>query len=343
MRGCWSFPGSHHEKHSLHASETLTPQSGVWPSRSEATRMPKVVNMDVIGIGALNYDRLYMVKNIAGGGEEERAHSVVEAPGGSAANTIAGLSRLGARTGFIGVVGTDREGDFILDDLKKEGVDTAGIKRAKGTTGAIIGFVDRRGERALYAYPGVNDTLEINKRHAAYVRSARYLHLSSFVGDKSRRAQKMLLRELQEPRISFSPGMLYAKKFRSIKSIIKGSSVVFLNREEIRLLTGRGYQDGAAELVGIGAHIVVVTLGSKGCYVADKEEVHLVKAYPSKVVDTTGAGDAFAAGFLYGLLEGRNIKLCAKIGNWVASRCIAKPGARDGLPYAKDLKKQAII
>ena len=69
--------------------------------------------MDVIGIGALNFDRLYMVGNIAGGGEEERAYSVVEAPGGSAANTIAGLSRLGVRAGFSGTIGTDTEGDFI--------------------------------------------------------------------------------------------------------------------------------------------------------------------------------------------------------------------------------------
>ncbi len=296
--------------------------------------------MDVVGIGALNYDRLYMVKKIAGGGEEEKVHSVVEAPGGSAANTVAGLSRLGARTGFIGVAGTDREGDFILDDMKREGVDTAGIKRAKGTTGTIIGFVDRRGERALYAHPGVNDALEINKRRVEYARSARYLHLSSFVGDKSRSAQKRLLKELKGPRITFAPGMLYTKKFHSIKSIIKRSSAVFLNREEIGLLTGRDYQDGAAELVGVGAKIVAVTLGSKGCYVADEDGARPIKARPSRAVDTTGAGDAFAAGFLYGLLEGKDIKFCAKIGNWTASRCIARAGARDGLPYAKDMKKQ---
>ncbi len=85
--------------------------------RSEATKMPRVGNMDVIGIGALNYDRLYRVERIAGGGDEEIVRSVTDAPGGSAANTIAGLSRLGVRTGFVGIVGTDREGDFILEDL----------------------------------------------------------------------------------------------------------------------------------------------------------------------------------------------------------------------------------
>lgn len=295
--------------------------------------------MDVIGIGALNFDRLYMVDNIAGGGEEERAYSVVEAPGGSAANTIAGLSRLGVRAGLIGTIGTDKEGDFILNDMKKEGVDTAGIKRAKGPTGTIIGFVDKRGERALYAYPGVNDALEINKKQTKLARDAKYIHLSSFVGDVPLKAQKRLIKEAKWPQITFAPGMLYAKRFTSIKSIIKKSSVLFLNREETKLLTDSDYRKGAAELVGMGAKIVAVTLGRKGCYVADESESHYVKVYPTKAVDTTGAGDAFAAGFLYGLLRGKNSETCAKMGNWTASMCIVKPGARDGLPYNKDLKK----
>jgi ribokinase len=299
--------------------------------------------MDVIGIGALNFDRLYMVDKIAGAGEEERANSAIEAPGGSAANTIAGLSRLGARTGFIGTLGNDTEGDFIFNDLKKERVDTTGIKRAKGPTGTIIGFVDKKGERALYAYPGVNDALEINKKQTKLARSAKYVHLSSFVGNGPLKAQKRLLRELKGQRISFAPGMLYAKKFSNIRPIIKKSSVLFLNREETELMTGSTYRKGAKELFEMGSGIVAVTLGKQGCFVASENGTHTVKGYKSPVVDTTGAGDAFAAGFLYGLLEGKDTKTCAKVGNWTASRCIAKPGARSGLPYKKDLKKQAIF
>jgi ribokinase len=299
--------------------------------------------MDVIGIGALNFDRLYMVEKIARAGEEERAHSVVEAPGGSAANTVAGLSRLGARTGFIGTAGRDREGEFILSELKKEHVDITGIKRAKGPTGTVIGFVDRKGERALYAYPGVNDSLEINKKQAKYARSAKYIHLSSFVGSGPLKAQKNLIKELKATHVTFAPGMLYANKFSKIKPIIKKSSVLFLNKEETELMTGNTYQKGAQELSEIGAGIVAVTLGKKGCFAACENGTYTVKGYKSRAIDTTGAGDAFAAGFLYGLLEGRSIELCAKLGNWTASRCIAKAGARDGLPYRKDLKKQGII
>ncbi|MBU2559975.1 carbohydrate kinase family protein, partial [archaeon] len=194
--------------------------------------------MDVIGIGALNFDYLYMVEKIAGAGEEETVHSLVEAPGGSAANTIAGLSRLGARTGFIGTVGRDREGEFILRDMKKEKVDTSGVTKTNGATGTILGFVDKRGERALYAYPGVNDILEINKRQAKLAASAKYVHLSSFVGGGPLLAQKNLLKELKDTKVSFAPGMLYAGKFSKIKPIIKKSAILFLNMDETELITG---------------------------------------------------------------------------------------------------------
>lgn len=296
--------------------------------------------MDVIGIGALNFDRLYTVNKIAGGGEEERAFSAVEAPGGSAANTIAGLSRLGARTGFIGTVGRDKEGDFILKEMKKEKVDITGIKRVKGDTGIIIGFVDKKGERALYAYPGVNDSLEISKKQATLAGSARYIHLSSFVGAGPLLAQKKLLKELKETRVSFAPGTLYAKKVSKIKPIIKKSSILFLNKEECELITGTNYRKGAKELFEMGAKMVAVTLGKTGCYALDENGAHAVKGYKSKAIDTTGAGDAFAAGFLYGQLMDKNTETCAKAGNWTASRCIAKTGARSGLPYRKELKKQ---
>jgi len=79
-------------------------------------------------------------------------------------------------------------------------------------------------------------------------------------------------------------------------------------------------------------------LGSKGCYVTDGRESHHVEAFKVKVVDTTGAGDAFCAGFLYGLISGKSLYECGRLGNFVASRCIIKMGARTGLPTLADLK-----
>ncbi len=110
------------------------------------------------------------------------------------------------------------------------------------------------------------------------------------------------------------------------------------NANELKLISGEGdYCKGADFLVGVGVKVVAVKLGADGCYVTDGRERLLIEASPAKAVDTTGAGDAFDAGFLYGFLNNKPLHECGRLGNFVASRCIMKMGARTGLPYVKDL------
>jgi ribokinase len=111
------------------------------------------------------------------------------------------------------------------------------------------------------------------------------------------------------------------------------------NAIELRLLTGEiDYCKGADFMVGRGVKIVVVKLGGDGCYVTDGRERHSIEPFKVKVVDTTGAGDAFCAGFLYGLVNSKSLFECGRLGNFVASRCVMKMGARAGLPFAEDLE-----
>ena len=297
---------------------------------------------EVIGIGALNYDVLYVVERIAGPGEEVGIIDINKAPGGSAANTIVALARLGVDTGFIGVLGNDNEGDIILNTFRKEGVDAV-IKRINGCTGAAIGFIDSKGERTLYIYPGVNDELRINDIDMEFVANSKFVHMSSFVN----RAQLEMLCEVatqlkeSKSKLSFSPGMLCSKyELADLCTIIERSEVVFLSENELEsLVSGNNYEHRASKLLDIGASIVCVTLGERGCYVVNTAaESYLVEAYPADdVVDTTGAGDAFAAGFLYGLLHSKSIYECARAGNLLASYCIRKYGSRNGLPYSLTL------
>lgn len=290
-----------------------------------------------MGVGALNLDRLYLVERIASAGDEVPVISSKEAPGGSAANTIVGLARLGAATGFIGRVGDDMEGEFLLEAMEREGVDRGGIKVCEGDSGLVLAFVDRRGERAMYAYPGVNDALAMDDA-LGYARRARIVHMSSFVGDRSYEAQRRLASELGGVKISLAPGTLYARRgLEEMEAILKKCEVLFLNREEIGLLTGKGYEEGAALLRAKGVRNVAVTLGPEGCYVLGDEGLHL-PAYRTEVVDTTGAGDAFAAGFLFGMLHGQGAEACGRLGNRCASLCVSKVGARDGLPHRRELE-----
>ena len=299
-----------------------------------STKSFKMIKKEVVGLGALNYDVLYVVERIARGGEEVGIRDVKKAPGGSAANTIVALSRLDVDTSFVGLVGTDKEGELILEEFVKEGFETE-IRKEEGYTGAAIGFVDAEGERALYIYPGVNDRLGMEHIDMELINNARFLHTSSFVHTKQLELQCELARRI-ESKLSFSPGMLCFKYgLDDLTELIARSEVLFISASELKsLMLSEDYEKGATKLLDIGAKNVCVTLGESGSYVANSTgESYLIDAYPTDVVDTTGAGDAFAAGFLYGLLHEKGIYESGKLGNLVASFCIREYGCRKGLPY----------
>jgi len=297
------------------------------------------LRFDVICFGALNVDKLYKVNKIASADEESEILDFKESPGGSAANTAVGLARLGVKTGYIGKVATDREGELLVRAFIDEGVNTDGIIISEyGRSGVVIGFVDERGERALYVDPGVNDSLEFHEIDLEYASQADLLHLTSFAGETSFQSQRKLVEALPDISVSIDPGMIYARKgLVELKPLIERCLVFFPNRYELRLLTGKDYREGAKILLEEGIKIVAVKLGAQGCYVTDGEENHLIEPFKVKVVDSTGAGDAFCAGFLYGMINNKTLKECGILGNFVASRTLTRMGARNGLPRKEDL------
>ena len=297
------------------------------------------MSFDAVGFGALNMDKLFKVNMIAKKEEEGAVLDFLESGGGSAANTAVGLARLELKIGFIGKVASDREGTFLLNDFREEGVDVNGITVSeKGRSGSVMGFINSEGDRALYVDPGVNDYIDFKDVNIDYVSGAKFLHISSFVGERSFKAQKQLLEQLRGVKVSFDPGALYARKgLATLKPIIKKCSVMFPNSIELKLLTGQDYKEGARTFIELGIDVVAVKLGARGCYVTDGKKSYLIEPYMVEVVDTTGAGDAFCAGFLYGLIKRKDLYECGRLGNFVASRCIAKVGARTGLPRLKEL------
>jgi ribokinase len=230
----------------------------------------------------------------------------------------------------------------LIQDFCNEGVNTDGVIRAEqGESGSVFGFVDRKGARALYINSGVNDTITLDEVNTRYAAQAQFLHLTSFVGDESFQTQKKLLDTIPDSaKVSFDPGALYARRDpTALDPIIRKTYVLMPNAIELTLLTGEiAYSKGAEAMIRKGVKIIAVKLGNKGCYVTDGNERHLIDPLKVKAVDTTGAGDAFCAGFLYGLVKGKSLLECGKLGNFVASRCVMKMGARTGLPLAEDLE-----
>ncbi|MGP8189280.1 MAG: carbohydrate kinase family protein [Methanobacterium sp.] len=299
------------------------------------------MSLDVVGLGALNIDKLYQVNKIAKEDEEAYIKDYTLSCGGSAANTIIGLSRLGLKTGYIGKVSNDPEGNLILDNLKNEDVNINGIIIEEGRTGNVMGYVDLSGQRALYVDPGVNDLIKPEEIKIEYLKDIKILHLTSFVGD-SIKAQESLLEELPaNVKVSFDPGRIYAEKgLEYIKKILNRTNILLVNEEELKLLTSHDYntfEDRIMDLMDFEIDLIIVKRGDKGCYVTNSKESHSVEAFQVKCKDTTGAGDAFNAGFLYGLLKGKNLYNSCILGNYVAACCVEEIGSIKSLPYSSNI------
>ncbi len=314
---------------------------------------------DVVGFGALNVDLIYggeralipdIIGNARPGSEttlpreemyrllqqlERHGHLKHKAAGGQAANTVVALSRMGFRCGYVGCVGDDEEGEFLINAL--ESVDTAAIVR-QGKSGVCVVVLDETGERTLVVFPNANDTMCYDHVNVAYACDTRFLYLTSFVGDEPLEAQKRLVEEVGERcRIALDPGELYARRgLDELRPIIERTEIVFATESEIETLTGMDCSRACQELLAMGTSIIACKRGEKGSYIVSKNGAFEVPAKTVDVVDKTGAGDVYAAGFIAGRLRGASLRGCASFATDLAAKSVTGYG-RTRYPDTSDL------
>jgi ribokinase len=315
-------------------------------------------SIEVVGIGAMNMDQLYRVERILVDGEASVREFSLH-PGGSAANTIYGLAKLGVRAGFIGTVGDDEIGEALVEDLARGGVDVSQIRVKKvAKTGSALCLSDNQGRRSLYVIPGANSLLEAEDVDLEYINQAKIVHLSSFAHESQFELQKRVVAQINPSvKVSLAPGSIYtAKGMRKLTPLLNKTYLLFINRSEMKQLTREDFATGAKKCLEQGCHIVVTTLGSAKtkltrkasratlvAHILSREGEYLIESRVKQaepMVDTTGAGDAFAAGFLYGFLKGKDLRQCGFLGDLMARFCISKMGAREGLPSLAELSQE---
>jgi len=300
-------------------------------------------HLDVVGFGNLNWDRLLFVDRLANKGEEISIKNVWEGCGGSAANTTTWLSSFGRKMAFIGSAGTDKEGEQLISSLKSEGINTSMIRKVKGRTGSAFGIVDREGERTLYTYGGVGSKISKDQIDYELLDNCSVIHASSFLNDEPMRTQEEIARN-KDAIFSFNPGPLCIERpIEDLERLISRSDILFLNTEEMCSLLDHKNENenfecnekkGSERLLGLGVGIVVLTRGKKGSYITNGSEEYKIPApNVDMVIDTTGAGDAYAAGFIEGVLRDYEIEECGKLGSSIAAKCISKYGG-NGLTSA---------
>ena len=317
--------------------------------------MPDPV-LDVIAIGNAIVDVMAPADDadierlgLAKGGmtlvDTERAHELYNAmgpakeiSGGSAANTLAGLAALGAKCAFVGQVADDQLGEVFAHDIRAGGIHFGTPARAGNPpTARCLIFVTPDGQRTMNTFLGASQFLPAEAMNAAEIASAKVLYLEGYLWDPEeprsamRRAIAAARDAGREVAFTLSDPFVISRHGDDFRALIDAGEIdiLFANEHELGALTLIDDFDSAMEALALKVPTLVVTRGPAGAHAMKAGEHAHVPAEPiARVVDTTGAGDLFAAGFLSGHVKGRPLAECLKLGAICAAEVISHYGAR---------------
>jgi len=287
----------------------------------------KVLNDFLLPKGSMqlvDHEKSVMVKS----GTDKFTKSL--ASGGSAANTIHGLAMLGAETGFIGSIGKDDTGDFFEKDMKSAGVNTLLIRR-DSVTGTAVALISPDSERTFATHLGAAVELGATDIKEEYFDGYDILYLEGYLifnrhlvetACQIAREKKM---KVALDLASYNVVELKLREFREI--VEKYVDIVFANEEEARAYTGKNPEE-ALNVLSDKCEIAVVKTGSEGSLIKRGEEVLKVGTIKVKPKDTTGAGDLYASGFLFGYASGYSLEKCGLFGSVLAGNVIEVIGAK---------------
>ena len=309
---------------------------------------------DVICIGAALVDMVAQVERHPSDDDEVFVSNLNLFSGGAAANTAYACGKMGLSTAFIGKLGqNDLFGNKIINDFKEASVKTRLIKYSDSyKTGSAYVALNKKGERRIYAHSGAANYLTKNDLLMEEIAATKLIFLSSLQNIVPLLHAAKIARNLNIP-VILNPGMLIIDQgFDYIKNLLEKIDILIISQKEFRTLfifkeidlSEDSIRESSVSLFALGIKVIVITLGEKGAFLlttAHDELIHPLKI--DKVTDTTGAGDAFSAGFIFGLVQNLSLKFdhlrnYVKIGNFVAGNCIQKLGARNGIPRSNELK-----
>lgn len=250
--------------------------------------------------------------------------------GGSAANTIHGLAMLGVNTGFIGSVGKDDTGDFFETDMKTAGVKTF-LSRRNSITGTAVALISPDSERTFATHLGAAVELEEGDLNSDDFKDYSILYLEGYlIFNKSLvvRACRIAKENNMIIALDLASYNVVDAKLADFKEIIeKYIDIVFANEEEAKSFTGLTPLD-ALNTLSLLCDVAVIKVGKEGSLIKRGDEVIKIGTIEVQSIDTTGAGDLYASGFLYGYAKGFSLEKCGLLGSVLAGHVIEIVGAR---------------
>lgn len=278
--------------------------------------------MDVICVGNLNFDISFHLSQIPDVHQKIRCDDALFTCGGSAGNTACWLASLGVKTGVTGSVGKDAFGEAQLKDLSSYHVDTTQVRRI-GRSGVAVILVEGESKRII-KYTGANRYKKIDE----HMLSADHIHLSSNEKDTVRKVVEICEKSDKKIILSWDPQELFFKEF------LPFFDYIFINEDDLRRQTGAKNVESAAEL--LTSKVLIVTKNGGGCSIFGDAVID-VPSFEIEAVDSTGAGDAFDAGFILGLHRELNLEECGILGTACASVKVQHYGARTGICTIEEL------
>jgi len=299
---------------------------------------------DVAAIGELNPDIILTgVASMPIPGRELMAKTYDAVLGSSTAICASAMSGLGLRTLFLGGLGKDLYGDLVLNYLNEYEIDTSYIMRDEAIkTGVTLSIVSE-GDRALVTYPGGSiDGLCAKDIDEDIYKSVRHIHVGSFFLQKNLRsdlAEIFKKANAHGVTTSLDAGWDDTENWDyGIREVLEYTDIFLPNLSEAMAISGCDHLEGAAAKLAEKARIVVVKCGGDGAYLVSGNNRLVKKPYRVDVVDTTGAGDNFNGGFIYGFLNGFSMEHCLEFGNAAAGISVTKIGGASARPTLEEVR-----
>jgi sulfofructose kinase len=298
------------------------------------------MNPEVASLGTLAVDYFGIVPVIPGKDGKTMAERLEEHPGGVAGNVITQIARLGIKAGWMGKIGGDETGDILIDNFHKDEISTDHVEVVKGKRSMFTWIlVDPNGDRSITMFPNVLNEFtaeDVEKKHGDFIRSSKILMAEACVLPLSPVIRAMEIAREAGVKVVFDLDVTPTDVVRTnmgtkndLYRTLELSDVFIPGKAAAAELLGTDDIEGhAKKLLDYGAEKVSVTLGDKGCIILNRAEMHHVPGFDVKVVDTTGAGDAFHGGFVYGMLKGFSLKETARFANACGAYCCTGIGAR---------------
>ncbi len=295
------------------------------------------MSTEVISIGRINLDVIMRVRQLPTSQQHLTCEEGYVSPGGSAANFAAQSAKLGVKTGLVACIGNDRHGQIMLEHLTKSGVDTQQVLVLdRQSTGIFTCIHDSTGGSMVIVEPGANRYLERQLIDECVIAANSIVHVA---GAFPRLAQTVAeIASMNGMIFSFDPGR--AASSIDLKPIVRHTDLLFLNENELRQYFG--LQVNETELKKLAKAfpgILIIKMASRGAAATDGFEYVVSKAFDVPVVDTIGAGDAFAAGFVTTWFRCECLECALNVANAVAALKITQHGAQVGQPTLNDLER----